>query len=68
MKIIKIIIRTIFELCAIVYPYVIFLKLINASDKITIIKYIGMIIYTIIAINLFEWAFETKEKVKEENK
>ena len=66
MKIIKIIIRTIFELCAIFYPYVIFLKLINASDKITIINYIGMIVYSIIAIKLFEWSFETEEKVKEE--
>ena len=62
MKIIKVILRTIFELCAIVYPYVIFLKLINASDKITIINYIGMIIYSIIAINLFEWVFEVNNE------
>ena len=58
MKIIKIIIRTIFELCAIVYPYVIFLKIINASDEITVLNVIGMIVYSIIAINLFEWVFE----------
>lgn len=58
MKIIKIIIRTIFELCAIVYPYVIFLKLINASDEITVLNVIGMIVYSIITINLFEWVFE----------
>ena len=58
MKIIKIIIRTIFELCAIVYPYGIFLKIINASDEITVLNVIGMIAYSIIAINLFEWVFE----------
>lgn len=58
MKIIKIIIRTIFELCAIVYPYGIFLKIINASDEITVLNVIGMIVYSIIAINLFEWIFE----------
>lgn len=58
MKIIKGILRTIFELCAIVYPYEIFLKIINASDEITVLNVIGMIVYSIIAINLFEWIFE----------
>lgn len=62
MKIIKVILRAIFELSAIVYPYGIFLKLINAWDKITVLNVIGMIIYSIIAINLFEWVFEVNNE------
>ena len=62
MKIIKIIIGTIFELSAIVYPYGIFLKIINASDEITVLNVIGMIVYSIIAINLFEWVFEVNNE------
>ena len=62
MKIIKGILRAIFELSAIVYPYGIFLKLINAWDKITVLNVIGMIIYSIIAINLFEWVFEVNNE------
>lgn len=62
MKIIKGILRAIFELCAIVYPYGIFLKIINASDEITVLNVIGMIVYSIIAINLFEWVFEVNNE------
>ena len=62
MKIIKGILRAIFELSAIVYPYGIFLIIINAWDKITILNVIGMIIYSIIAISLFEWVFEVNNE------
>ena len=62
MKIIKGILRVIFELSAIVYPYGIFLKIINASDEITVLNVIGMIVYSIIAINLFEWVFEVNNE------
>lgn len=62
MKIIKGILRAIFELSAIVYPYGIFLKIINVSDEITVLNVIGMIVYSIIAINLFEWVFEANNE------
>lgn len=57
-NIIKEILRVIFKLCALIYPYVIILGLTNAKDEFTIINIITAILYSIIAINLFEWVFE----------
>lgn len=57
-KIIKLSLRYLFELCAVVYPYSILLVITNAKDEITILGTILMIIYVIVVINLFEWCFD----------
>lgn len=57
-RIIKLVFRSLFELCAIIFPYGILLKITNAKDEITILGSILMVIYVIIAINLFEWCFD----------
>lgn len=57
-RIIKLTLRYLFQLCAIVYPYGIYLELTNAKDEITILNTILMVIYVIVAINLFEWCFD----------
>lgn len=57
-RIIKLALRYLFQLCAIVYPYGIFLEIINAKDEITILGTILMAVYVIVAINLFEWCFD----------
>lgn len=57
-KIIKLALRYFFQLCAIVYPYGIFLEITNVKDEITILGTILMAIYVIVAINLFEWCFD----------
>lgn len=59
-KILKLTIRAISELCFIVYPYIIFLKLINASDEITLLGIVLMIVYVPLAINICEWAWSDK--------
>lgn len=61
-RIIKLALRYLFQLCAIVYPYGIFLEITNAKDEITILGTILMVIYVIVAINLFEWCFDLKSK------
>lgn len=57
-KIIKLSLRYLFELCAVVYPYILLLAITNAKDEITILGTILMIIYVIVVINLFEWCFD----------
>ena len=57
-RIIKLVLRYLFQLCAIVYPYGIFLEITNIKDEITILGTILMVIYAIVAINLFEWCFD----------
>lgn len=57
-RIIKLALRYLFQLCAIVYPYGTFLEITNAKDEITILGTILMVIYVIVAINLFEWCFD----------
>ena len=57
-RIIKLALRYLFQLCAIVYPYGIFLEITNAKDEITILGTILMAVYVIVAINLFEWCFD----------
>ena len=59
-KILKLTIRGISELCFIVYPYITFLKLINASDEITLLRIVLMIVYVPLAINICEWAWSDK--------
>lgn len=56
--IIKNILKCVFELSAVTYPYSILLMIINAKDEITILGTILMVIYAIIVINLFEWCFD----------
>lgn len=57
-KILKIIIRSITELLAIVYLYIIILNLFNLPDKITIVNCIASYIYVVIMINLIEWSMK----------
>ena len=57
-RIIKLALRYLFQLCAIVYPYEIFLVITNAKDEITILGTILTVIYAIVVINLFEWCFD----------
>lgn len=57
-KIIKIILKNLFRLSAIVYPYICFLKLTNANDEITILNSLLTAIYCIVTVNLFDWCFE----------
>ena len=57
-RIIKLALRYLFQLYAIVYPYGIFLEITNAKDEITILGTILMAVYVIVAINLFEWCFD----------
>lgn len=59
-KILKLTIRAISELCFIVAPYNLFLKLINASDEITLLRIVLMIVYIPLAINIFEWGWSDK--------
>ena len=56
-NIIKYILRYVFELSAVVYPYSLLLTITNAKDEITILGTILMIFYVIVVINLFEWCF-----------
>ena len=57
-RIIKLALRYLFQLCAMVYPYGTFLEITNAKDEITILGTILMVIYAIVVINLFEWCFD----------
>ena len=57
-NIIKNILKCVFELSAVIYPYSILLMIINAKDEITILGTILMVIYAIIVIILFEWCFD----------
>ena len=61
-KIIKLTLRSLFELSAIIFPYGILLKITNAKDEVTILGTILMAIYVIVAINLFEWCFDSESK------
>lgn len=61
-KVIKLALRYLFQLCAIIYPYGIYLELTNAKDEITILGTILMVVYIIIATNLFEWCFDLESK------
>ena len=57
-KVIKLALRYLFQLCAIVYPYETFLEITNTKDEITILGTILMVVYIIIVTNLFEWCFD----------
>ena len=57
-RIIKLALRYLFQLCAIVYPYGTFLEITNTKDEITILGIISMVVYVIVTINLFEWCFD----------
>lgn len=57
-RIIKLALRYLFRLCAIVYPYELFLEITNAKDEITILGTILTAVYVIVAINLFDWCFD----------
>ena len=57
-KIIKNILRYLFELSAVTYLYMILLNITNAKDETTILGTILMIIYAIVTLNLFEWCFD----------
>lgn len=61
-RIIKLILKSLFQLSAIVYPYEIFLKIINAKDEITVLGFILTAIYVTVTINLFDWCFDLKSK------
>lgn len=61
-RIIKLTLRYLFQLCAIVYPYGTFLEITNAKDEVTILGTILMVVYVIVAINLFEWCFDLESK------
>lgn len=59
-ELIKKILKVMFELCAIVYPYGIFLQITNAKDEITILNCILSFVYCIVVLNLFEWCFDMR--------
>lgn len=59
-NIIKEILKLIYKLSAITYPYVIFLKIANIPDEITILSSVFTMIYAVISIILFNWCYEEK--------
>lgn len=59
-NIIKEILKQLYKLSAITYPYAIFLKIANIPDEITIIGSIFAMIYATISIILFNWCYEEK--------
>lgn len=59
-NIIKEILKQLYKLSAITYPYAIFLKITNIPDEITIIGSIFTMIYAIVSIILFNWCYEEK--------
>lgn len=62
MKLLKLILRSLFETFAVCYPYILFLNITNAKDEITLSNFILMMIYVIVALNLFEWCFDIERK------
>lgn len=62
MKLLKQILRSLFETFAVCYSYIIFLNITNAKDEITLLNFILMMIYVIVALNLFEWCFDIERK------
>lgn len=58
--IIKETLKCLFKISAITYPFVVFSKVVNISDEITIIRCILAIIYSTISIMLFNWCYEEK--------
>ncbi len=59
-NIIKEILKQLYKLSAITYPYVIFSKIANIPDEITIIGCIFAMIYATLSIILFNWCYEEK--------
>ena len=59
-ELIRKILKVMFELCAIVYPYGTFLQITNTKDEITLLNCILSFIYCVVALNLFEWCFDLR--------